>query len=85
MSRNGSVPGCCKPHRSFLWIVERCLAKDPKQRYASTQDLARDLAAVRDRLAEASPRLRSLAPATCRCSALRSLGANAKRQLSASS
>ncbi len=40
----------------FLWIVERCLAKDPKERYASTQDLARDLAAVRDRLAEASPR-----------------------------
>jgi predicted ATPase len=36
----------------FLWIVERCLAKDPRERYASTQDLARDLAAVRDRLAE---------------------------------
>ena len=40
----------------FLWIVERCLAKDPKERYASTHDLARDLAAVRDRLAEASTR-----------------------------
>jgi len=36
----------------FTWIVERCLAKDPKQRYASTRDLARDLAAVRDRLAD---------------------------------
>ena len=38
----------------FVWIVERCLAKDPKERYGSTQDLARDLAAVRDRFAEAS-------------------------------
>ncbi len=37
----------------FIWIVERCLAKDPKQRYASTRDLACDLAAVRDRLADA--------------------------------
>jgi predicted ATPase len=40
----------------FLWIVERCLSKDPKERYASTHDLARDLAAVRDRLTEASTR-----------------------------
>jgi predicted ATPase len=40
----------------FLWIVERCLAKDPKERYSSTRDLARDLAAVRDRLAEAPAR-----------------------------
>jgi eukaryotic-like serine/threonine-protein kinase len=34
------------------WIVERCLAKDPEERYTSTRDLARDLAAVRDRISE---------------------------------
>jgi predicted ATPase len=32
----------------FFWILERCLAKDPNQRYRSTRDLARDLATVRD-------------------------------------
>jgi serine/threonine protein kinase/sugar lactone lactonase YvrE len=36
------------------WIIERCLAKDPRQRYAATADLARDLRTLRDRLAEAS-------------------------------
>ncbi len=36
------------------WIVERCLAKEPADRYASTLDLARDLANVRDHLSEAS-------------------------------
>ncbi len=40
----------------FIWIVDRCLAKDPQQRYASTQDLARDLAAVRERLADVPAR-----------------------------
>jgi dipeptidyl aminopeptidase/acylaminoacyl peptidase len=36
------------------WIIERCLAKDPRERYASTEDLARDLAHIRDHLSEAS-------------------------------
>ncbi|MEX1245889.1 MAG: protein kinase [Thermoanaerobaculia bacterium] len=36
------------------WIVERCLAKDPEERYASTKDLARDLESVRDHLSETS-------------------------------
>jgi Tol biopolymer transport system component len=36
------------------WIVERCMAKDPEERYASTRDLARDLAGVRDHISEIS-------------------------------
>src|SRR5215813_4752449 len=32
------------------WIVERCLAKEPDERYASTRDLARDLRSVREHL-----------------------------------
>ncbi len=36
------------------WIVERCLAKDPEERYASTKDLTRDLARLKDGLSEAS-------------------------------
>jgi serine/threonine-protein kinase len=34
------------------WLIERCLAKDPGERYASTLDLARDLRGLRDRLGE---------------------------------
>src|SRR6266540_305545 len=56
------------------WILERCLAKDPDERYASTRDLARDLRSLRDHLSEAAvsgeavpirpaPRKRSLARA----------------------
>jgi len=36
------------------WIVERCLQKDPEERYASTRDLARDLRSIREHLSEAS-------------------------------
>ncbi|HEY7574952.1 MAG TPA: protein kinase [Thermoanaerobaculia bacterium] len=38
----------------FRWIVERCLAKEPRGRYASTEDLARDLENLRTHLSEAS-------------------------------
>ncbi len=37
-----------KAPANLVWIIERCLAKDPEERYASTKDLARDLAALRD-------------------------------------
>ena len=36
------------------WLVERCLSKDPEDRFGTTKDLARDLADVRDHLSEAS-------------------------------
>jgi eukaryotic-like serine/threonine-protein kinase len=34
------------------WIIERCLAKDPADRYASTADLYRELRQLRDRQSE---------------------------------
>jgi predicted ATPase/serine/threonine protein kinase len=40
----------------LCWVIERCLAKDPKERYASTRDLVRDIATIRDRLSEAPSR-----------------------------
>jgi hypothetical protein len=39
---NPSVP------QPLRWILERCLAKAPRDRYASTRDLARDLQTLRD-------------------------------------
>jgi serine/threonine protein kinase/Tol biopolymer transport system component len=36
----------------LAWMVERCFAKDPNDRYASTKDLARDLGDLRDHLSE---------------------------------
>src|SRR5262245_56781516 len=36
------------------WIAERCLAKEPRLRYASTEDLARELGNLRDHASEAS-------------------------------
>ena len=55
------------------WMLDRCLAKDREERYASTRDLARDLASVRDHISEVTsgsqallagaPRPRSRMPA----------------------
>jgi Tol biopolymer transport system component len=40
--------------RAIAWIVDRCLAKDPAERYASTRDLARDLELSLGRLSQLS-------------------------------
>ena len=45
---NPRVPG------PLRWMVERCLAKEPSHRYASTLDLAQELKTVRDHLPEFS-------------------------------
>ncbi len=34
----------------FAWVIERCLAKSPAERYESTRDLARELANLRERI-----------------------------------
>ena len=39
---------------ALRWIVDRCLAKEPDERYGSTRDLARDLTTLKDRLSEIS-------------------------------
>jgi serine/threonine protein kinase/Tol biopolymer transport system component len=54
-----------KAHAPARWVVERCLAKDPEDRYASTRDLARQLQTIREHLTEevsqgAAPRLARL-------------------------
>jgi predicted ATPase/serine/threonine protein kinase len=36
----------------LVWAIERCLTKEPDKRYVSTRDLARELAAIRDRFSE---------------------------------
>ena len=48
-----AAPGAPDPLR---WVVERCLAKDPRDRYVSTRDLARDLLTIKEHLTLATGR-----------------------------
>jgi serine/threonine protein kinase len=43
---------CPRAPVPLLWIVERCMAKLPEERYFSTRDLARDLTSVRDHFSQ---------------------------------
>jgi WD40 repeat protein len=58
------------------WVVERCLAKDPAERYDSTRDLYRELKLARERLSEASGS-QAAAPPNIRGSRWRWWGAGA--------
>ena len=51
-----AVPG------PIRWIMERCMAKDPQERYASTRDLARDMQSLRDHFAELTTSSGEVAP-----------------------
>jgi Tol biopolymer transport system component len=44
------------------WVIERCLAKDARQRYDSTTDLARELCTLRDKLSEFAPATDAVPP-----------------------
>jgi predicted ATPase/predicted Ser/Thr protein kinase len=47
----------------LCWAIERCMAKEPEKRYASTRDLARELATIRDRFSERPPKQAQARPA----------------------
>jgi len=49
-------PGKLNPRSPapLRWLIERCLEKDPEDRFSSTRDLARDLGSLREHLSESS-------------------------------
>ena len=46
------IPSTIAIPEPLRWMIERCLAKDPEDRYASTRDLARDLQNVQDHITD---------------------------------
>jgi hypothetical protein len=57
---------CPEVPAPMRWVVERCLAKNPLERYASTIDLAHELRALRERLSELRPSTASGDPTVSR-------------------
>ena len=56
--------GAVKPDvpSPLRWVIERCLAKDPRERYVATEDLAREVRSIRDHLSDAMAAVPSAAP-----------------------
>ena len=48
------------------WVIERCLAKDPSDRYLSTHEIARELKQIRDKLGEFRPTVERASPTSVR-------------------
>lgn len=46
------------------WIIDRCLSKDPVERYASTRDLARELQSIRDHFSDLTSSTESISEQT---------------------
>lgn len=55
-----SIPG------PLRWVIERCLSKDPVERYGTTRDLYLELRTLRDRLTETSAPVAARPPASGR-------------------
>ncbi len=72
----------------LVWIVARCLSKEPEERYAATRDLARELKQVRDNLGKLTEGVpRSATSATARiegAATIRTTAAPASRTSSVS-
>jgi Tol biopolymer transport system component len=50
----------------LLWILDRCLAKEPAERYGSTADLVKDLQRVRDHVSDSGGRAVAPVPSSRR-------------------
>jgi eukaryotic-like serine/threonine-protein kinase len=57
------VEANAKTPTPLRWVIERCLAKDPGERYSSTVDLAHDLKNIRDHLSDTTASGTTLQPA----------------------